>query len=98
LCHVSVSSVKHSRHLFASSRSHPVLTPGTQERHETPTGGAILVYVRADGKRIESQIRSRVGVLVAFFDRRKASLNLADGRAKGAYAIRETAKIALHAD
>src|SRR6266446_9795366 len=38
LCHVSVSSVKRSRHRFASSRWHPVLTPGAQERHETPTG------------------------------------------------------------
>src|SRR3954447_9705694 len=35
LCHVSVSSVKHSCHHFASSRWHPVLTPGAQERHET---------------------------------------------------------------
>src|SRR5712691_10353769 len=38
LCHVSVSSVKRSRHRFAASRWHPVLTPGAQERHETPTG------------------------------------------------------------
>src|SRR5215472_3480640 len=38
LCHVSVSSVKRNRHRFASSRWHPVLTPGAQERHETPTG------------------------------------------------------------
>jgi hypothetical protein len=37
LCHVSVSSVKRSRHRFASSRWHPVLTPGARERHETPT-------------------------------------------------------------
>jgi hypothetical protein len=34
LCHVSVSSVKRSRHCFASPRWHPVLTPGAQERHE----------------------------------------------------------------
>src|SRR5215831_8962122 len=45
LCHVSVSSVKHSRHRFASSRWHPVLTPGARERHETPTGG----YLSLDG-------------------------------------------------
>src|SRR4051812_47076411 len=38
LCHVSVSSVKRSRHRFASSRWHPILTPGAQERHEAPTG------------------------------------------------------------
>src|SRR5437016_10410277 len=43
LCHVSVSSVKRGRHRFASSRWHPVLTPGAQERHQTPpTGGAHL--------------------------------------------------------
>ena len=42
--------------------------------------------------------RSCIGMLVAFFDRRKAGLNLVNGHAKGAYAIRETAKIALHAD
>src|SRR6266403_493571 len=33
LCHLSVSSVKSSRHRFASSRWHPDLTPGAQERH-----------------------------------------------------------------
>src|SRR4029077_9589209 len=38
LCHMSASSVKRSRHRFASSCCHPVLTPGAQERHETPTG------------------------------------------------------------
>src|SRR6516225_7055078 len=38
LCHVSVSSVNRSRHRFASSRWHPVLTPEAEERHETPTG------------------------------------------------------------
>src|SRR5260370_14619607 len=37
LCHLSVSSVKRSRHHFASSRWHPDLTPGAQEKHETPT-------------------------------------------------------------
>src|SRR4051812_47987853 len=31
LRHVSVSSVKRSRHRFASSRWHPVVTPGAQE-------------------------------------------------------------------
>ena len=30
--------VKRSRHRFASSRWHPVLTPGARERHEAPTG------------------------------------------------------------
>src|ERR1700693_1975011 len=35
LCHVSVSSVKCSRHRFASSRWHPVLTPGAQETRDT---------------------------------------------------------------
>src|SRR5438477_7031723 len=30
LCHMSVSSVKSSRHRFASPRWHPVLTPGAQ--------------------------------------------------------------------
>jgi hypothetical protein len=54
--------------------------------------------VIAGGKRIEAQIRSCVGVLVALLDRREAGLNLVNGRAEGAYAIRETAKIALHAD
>lgn len=54
--------------------------------------------VVAGGKTLDAQIRSRVGVLVALFERRKAGLNLVDGRAKGAYAIRETTKIALHAD
>jgi hypothetical protein len=32
-----------SRHRFASSRWHPVLTPGAQERHETTDWGAIFV-------------------------------------------------------
>ena len=49
-------------------------------------------------KRIEAEIRSCVGVLVALLDRREAGLNFVNGRAKGAYAIRETAKIVLHAD
>src|SRR5215472_12767484 len=38
LCHVSISSVKQSRHRFASSRWHPVLAARARERHETPTG------------------------------------------------------------
>src|ERR1700722_12167555 len=38
LCHVSVSSVKRSRHRCASSRWHPVIMPGAQERQETQTG------------------------------------------------------------
>src|SRR5580692_841336 len=42
LCHMSVSSVKSSRDRFASFRWHPDLTPGAQERHETPTGEPIL--------------------------------------------------------
>ena len=54
--------------------------------------------VIAGVKRIEAEIRSCVGVLVALLDRREAGLNFVNGRAKGAYAIRETAKIALHAD
>src|SRR6516165_8697248 len=45
LCHVSVSSVKRSRHRFASSRWHPVLTPGAQERHETTNWGATLAEI-----------------------------------------------------
>src|SRR3954453_24027566 len=45
LCHVSVSSVKRSRYRFASSRWHPVLTPGAQERHETTNWGAILAAI-----------------------------------------------------
>src|SRR5712664_1247595 len=45
LCHVSVSSVKRSRHRFASSRWHPVLTPRAQERHETPTGSYLSFKV-----------------------------------------------------
>src|SRR5215469_15948465 len=44
LCHVSVSSVKCTRHGFASSRWHAVLTPGAQERHET-NWGAILADI-----------------------------------------------------
>src|SRR5437868_12165555 len=44
LCHVSVSSVKRSRHRFASSRWHPVLPSGAQERDEIPTG-AILADI-----------------------------------------------------
>jgi hypothetical protein len=55
-------------------------------------------HLNAGEKSIVAQIRSCVGVLVAFFDRREAGLNLVNGRAKGAYAIRETAKIAFHAD
>src|SRR3954454_11415335 len=45
LCHASVSSVKRSRHHFASSRWNPVLTPGAQERHETINWGAILADI-----------------------------------------------------
>src|SRR5215469_6717937 len=48
LCHVSVSSVKRSRHRFASSPWHPVLTPRAQERHETPTGKPILAHDHAE--------------------------------------------------
>src|SRR5229473_5798711 len=46
LCHVSVSSVKRSRHRFASSRWHPVLTPGARETRDT-NWGAILVLKSA---------------------------------------------------
>src|SRR5437588_3450796 len=46
LCHVSVSSVTRSRHRFASSRWHLVLTPGAQERHETPTGAPSLLTLK----------------------------------------------------
>src|SRR5437899_10506692 len=42
LCHMSVSSVKRSRHRFAPSCWHPVLTPGAQERHGIATGEPIL--------------------------------------------------------
>src|SRR5215831_15684850 len=42
LGHVSVSSVQRSRHRFASSRWHPVLTLGAQERHETNWGDSIV--------------------------------------------------------
>src|SRR2546421_10220296 len=45
LCHVSVSSVKRSRHRFASSRWHPVLTPGAQERTRDTNWGAILADI-----------------------------------------------------
>src|SRR5437667_11486370 len=51
LCHVSVSSVKRSRHRFASSRWHPVLTPGAHERHETPTGEPSYLKPFLDGGR-----------------------------------------------
>src|SRR4051812_6891192 len=57
LCHVSVPSVKRSRHRFASSRWHPVLTPGAQERHETTNWGAIL----ADIPRIPGLLMSPEG-------------------------------------
>jgi hypothetical protein len=45
LCHGSVSSGKRSRHRFASSRWHPILTPGAQERHENINWGAILADI-----------------------------------------------------
>src|SRR3981081_4369795 len=45
LCHMSVSSVERSRHPFASSCWHPVLTPGDQERNETTNWGAILADI-----------------------------------------------------
>jgi hypothetical protein len=35
---LKLASVKRSRHRFASSRWHPILTAGAQERHETPIG------------------------------------------------------------
>src|SRR6516162_10550280 len=60
LCHVSVSSVKRSRHRFASSRWHPVLTPGAQERNETSNWGAILAdFPRFRGCRARSSVSSR---------------------------------------
>src|SRR6266699_2799355 len=64
LRHVSVSSAKRSRHRFASSRWHPVHTPGAQERHETPTGdipqipgplSAIFRLIEAHRNEIQAQ-------------------------------------------
>src|SRR5229473_3008555 len=46
LCHVSVSSVKRSRHRFASSRWHPVLTPGAQESTRHQLGSHLSFKVR----------------------------------------------------
>src|SRR4051794_30779896 len=45
LCHVSLSSVKRSRHRFASSRWHPGLMPGARERHEATNWGAVLADI-----------------------------------------------------
>src|ERR1700757_1470235 len=45
LCHVSVSSVKRSRHRFASSRWHPVLTPGAPGERRDTNWGAILADI-----------------------------------------------------
>src|SRR5437773_10816534 len=60
LCHVSISSVKCSRHRFASSRWHPVLTPGSQEIHETPTGEPSWpTFPRFRGCRARSSVSSR---------------------------------------
>src|ERR1700730_17163856 len=46
LCHMSVSSVKRSRHRFASSRWHPVLSPEPRTPGETrdTNWGAILAH------------------------------------------------------
>src|SRR5271170_4983520 len=62
LCHVSVSSVRRSRHRFAPSRWHPVLTPGAQERHETTTGAAIL----ADIPQIPGLLSAIFGLMEAY--------------------------------
>src|SRR5260370_26179424 len=43
--HVSVSSVKRSRHRFAASRWQPVLTPGTQVETRDTNWGAILADI-----------------------------------------------------
>src|SRR5260370_20315605 len=43
--HVSVSSVKRSRHRFAASRWQPVLTPGTQVETRDANWGAILADI-----------------------------------------------------
>src|SRR3954466_7305752 len=51
LCHVSVSSVKRSRHRFASPRWHPVLSPG--ETRDS-NWGAILVQ-RQDHTHVADQ-------------------------------------------
>src|SRR5216684_8216432 len=42
LCHMSVSSVKSSRHRFASSRWYPDLTPGSPGETRDTNRGAIL--------------------------------------------------------
>ena len=59
LWHVSVSSVKRSRHRFASSRWYPVLTPGAQERHETANWGALL----ADLPQIQELLSAILGLI-----------------------------------
>src|SRR5271156_1696445 len=61
LCHVSVSSLKRSCHRLASSRWHPVLTPGAQERRETTNWGAIL----ADIPQIPELLSAIVGLISA---------------------------------
>src|SRR5215467_12239668 len=48
LCHVSVSSVKSSRHRFASSRWHPVLTPGARRETRDHNWRAILAHDHAE--------------------------------------------------
>src|SRR4029077_6077761 len=60
LCHVSVSSVKRRRHRFASSRWPPVLTPGAQERHETPTGSHLSRH-SPDSGAVERDLPSHQG-------------------------------------
>src|SRR5690349_7224420 len=52
LCHVSVSSMKRSRHRFASSHWHPVLTPGAQvETRDHQLGSYLRICTR--NKRVD---------------------------------------------
>src|SRR6516164_11591599 len=60
LCHVSASSVNRSRHRFASSRWHPILTTGAQERHETPTGSHLSRH-SPDSRAVERNLPSHRG-------------------------------------
>src|SRR5260370_28627382 len=46
LCHMSVSSVKSSRHRFASSRWHPDLTPGPRRDTRHQLGSHLSFKVR----------------------------------------------------
>src|ERR1051326_3543450 len=48
LWHISFSSAKRSRHRFASSRGHPVVTPGAREG-SSPIRVAAVRTVQGDG-------------------------------------------------